>query len=72
MNINNFKINKDDDVLVQSKKLVNFIEKKTQEENIKKIIETLSVSTNIPHADIEFDFKKNLTANHDFRSGNNF
>jgi len=69
MNINNFKINKDDDVLVQSKKLVNFIEKKTQEENIKKIIETLSVSTNIPHADIEFDFKKNLTANHDFRSG---
>ena len=69
MNINNFKINKKDNIFKQTSSLEEYISKKINSSNFSKLATIISKSFDIPEADIKFELKKILSQNHDFQKG---
>lgn len=69
MNINNFSIDKSDDVIKQTNNLVGYIEKKINTKNFSSLAFLISNSFNLPIYVTKFEIKKHLTDNHNFRVG---
>ena len=69
MNINKFYIDKSESVIDQTHKLVNYVNIKVKTKNFLDLANLISREFDIPTEKIEFEFKKNLTDNHDFQIG---
>ena len=69
MKINNFKINKNYNVIDQTKDLIAYIDKKINESDHKIFVKRFSKLTEIPEEVINYEFKKSLVSFHNFQSG---
>ena len=69
MNINKFYINKSESVINQTRILKDYIDKKVKTNNFENLIRIISNTFGIPSEKVEFEIKKNLAENHNFRIG---